>query len=69
MDRVGNARFGVRLPHNYLRWAEWSSAFSKIGYAVDSIQRQLKLYPAPLTVVFDRQLHFVVVLRRAAAAR
>ncbi|HJU69162.1 MAG TPA: class I SAM-dependent methyltransferase [Gemmatimonadaceae bacterium] len=69
MDRVGNARFGVALPHLYLRWDEWQAMFGRLGMAVTMMQRRLGLYPPPLTWVFDRSLHFVaVVVRRGAAA-
>lgn len=62
MDRVGNARFGVALPHLYLRWEEWEAMFSRVGMAVTATQRRLRLYPRPLTWLFDRSLHFVAVV-------
>ena len=68
MDRVGNARFGVALPHLYLRWDEWQRMFSELGMAVATIRRRLELYPRPLTWLFDRSLHFVAVVVRAEAA-
>ena len=62
MDRVGNARFGVALPHLYLRWEEWQEMFRRVGVAVATFRRHLGLYPPPLTWVFDRSLHFVAVV-------
>ena len=67
MDRVGNARFGVALPHLYLRWAEWEAMFERLGMVVVDMDRALGLYPRPLTWVFDRSLHFVAVVVRAGA--
>ena len=67
MDRVGNARFQVALPHNYLEWSEWARTFHQLGYTVESVVRQLKIYPIPLRWVFDRSLHFVAVLSISAA--
>jgi SAM-dependent methyltransferase len=64
MDRVGNARFGVALPHLYLRWQEWEAMFGRLGMAIAAVQRRLGLYPRPLTWVFDRSLHFVAVVVR-----
>ena len=63
MDRVGNARFNVALPHNYLKWSQWASLFQQLGYTVDGVLRHLGIYPIPLRWVFDRSLHFVAVLR------
>jgi SAM-dependent methyltransferase len=65
MDRVGNARFGVALPHLYLRWEEWQEMFRRVGVAVTTLRRHLALYPPPLTWLFDRSLHFVAVVVRS----
>ena len=67
MDRVGNARFGVALPHLYLRWEEWQAMFERLGMVVNVMDRELGLYPRPLTWVFDRSLHFVAVVVRAGS--
>lgn len=68
MDHVGNARFGVALPHLYRRWKEWQALFGRLEMTVTSIQRRLALYPPPLTWIFDRSLHFIVVIVRTDAA-
>jgi SAM-dependent methyltransferase len=67
MDWVGNARYGVALPYNYLSSAEWSAAFSRAGLEVESWRDSLGLYPAPLSWAFDRSLHFVSRLGIVAA--
>lgn len=59
MDWVGNARYGVALPYNYLSAAEWSAAFSRAGLEPETWRDALGLYPAPLSWAFDRSLHFV----------
>jgi SAM-dependent methyltransferase len=69
MDRVGNARFGVAVPHLYLRWDEWQRMFSRLGMAATSVRRRLELYPIPLSWIFDRSLHFVAVVVRSDGAR
>jgi SAM-dependent methyltransferase len=67
MDRVGNARFAVALPHNYLEWRRWTVEFQRLGYTVESVLRRLNIYPVPLRWAFDRSLHFVAVLGISAA--
>lgn len=64
MDRVGNARFDVALPHLYLTWTEWLRMFARLELMPASVQRRLGLYPPPLSWVFERSLHFVARLVR-----
>lgn len=63
MDRVGNTRFGVALPGRYLSRAEWGQLWNDTGLYLEHIQTQLGLYPAPLSWLFERSLHFVARLR------
>jgi SAM-dependent methyltransferase len=65
MDRVGNARHGVRLPYRYLRRAEWDDAIGGAGLRVDAWEERLGLYPAPARWLFERRLHFVARLTPA----
>jgi SAM-dependent methyltransferase len=67
MDRVGNARHGVSLPHTYLDRDEWRDAFDSAGVRVTAWDTRLGLYPFPASLVFDRRLHFVARLVPAAA--
>jgi SAM-dependent methyltransferase len=69
MDRVGNARFGVALPHLYLSWKEWQQMFDRLGVSVVSLERRIGLYPPPLNWVFERSLHFVARLARASRSQ
>jgi ubiquinone/menaquinone biosynthesis C-methylase UbiE len=59
MDWVGNARHGVALPYNYWTESRWRVAFQEIGGTLDSWKGRLGLYWGPLTLLFDRELHFV----------
>lgn len=68
MDYVGNARFGVALPHLYLRWEEWEGMFGRLGMVVSHLRRRLGLYRPPLSWIFDRSLHFVAVVVRGGAS-
>ena len=69
MDRVGNTRFGVPVPQLYLRWSEWQSLFARLSMRVESTQRRLRLYPWPLSWLFDRSLHFVARLVPGAGTK
>jgi SAM-dependent methyltransferase len=62
MDRVGNRRFGVRLPYNYWRCRQWRETFADLGTELDFWDDRLNLYGWPFTVLFDRHLHFVARL-------
>ncbi len=62
MDRVGNRRYGVRLPYGYWTTAQWQAAFRELGVAPDTWQTDLRLYPWPADWVFGRGLHFVARL-------
>jgi len=66
MDRVGNARHGVRLPYNYWTRSRWEVAFEELGLKVAVWERDLGIYPAWADWVFGRGLHFVARLERAA---
>ncbi len=64
MDRIGNLRHGVSLETEYWRRRDWLDAFAQLGLAVDVWSRDLKLYPAPLSWIFGRSLHFISRLQR-----
>lgn len=62
MDRVGNARFGVSLPYNYLREDEWTAAWREIGLRPERMITQIGLYPWPTNWLFGAHLHFIALL-------
>ena len=66
MDWVGNSRHGVRLPFSYWSEAEWRRAWDQCGVRPVSILRHLHLYPLPLSLIFERDLHFIAVLEPTA---
>ena len=68
MDGVGNRRYGVALPYNYLRPKDWSQAFNELGLTVEQQIDRLGLYPWPLSLAFDRRLHFLARLGVPAKA-
>ncbi|WP_037293213.1 class I SAM-dependent methyltransferase [Roseobacter sp. CCS2] len=67
MDWVGNAPHGVVLPYNYAPRRDWDEWFAKADLATDKFITDIPLYPAPLSWVFGRKLHFVARLTPNAA--
>jgi SAM-dependent methyltransferase len=62
MDHVGNARYGVSLPGNYMRRRDWNQAFVTLGVKPVEWRECLSLYPPILDLFFGRSLHFVARL-------
>ena len=67
MDWVGNAPHGVVLPYNYAPRRDWDHWFATAGLATDKFVTDIPLYPAPLSWVFGRKLHFIARLTPTAA--
>ncbi len=63
MDRVGNERYSVALPFNYLARSQWTELFERAGASVESWTDRIGLYPAPVGWLFERKLHFLVALK------
>jgi len=63
MDWVGNSRHGVRLPYNFWSRRRWDQTLVNLGLTVVDWKADLDLYPWPMSLVFDRSLHFVARLR------
>ena len=68
MDWVGNARHGVALPYAYWSPARWREALADAGLRVVEQRQRLGLYPWPVSLVFERGLHFVALLEPAPVA-
>jgi SAM-dependent methyltransferase len=62
MDKIGNARHGVSLPHNYWPHRKWLEAFDLLGLQVGIWTSHLGLYPWPASWIFERSLHFIARL-------
>jgi len=62
MDWVGNAPHGVRLPYNYWTEAEWRAVWARGGVRPAAIIRRLHLYPFPVSLICDSNLHFLATL-------
>ncbi|MCI0746281.1 MAG: class I SAM-dependent methyltransferase [Verrucomicrobia subdivision 3 bacterium] len=68
MDRVGNRRHGVALPHNYWTRQQWSAAWEELRLRTEVWRTRLGLYPLPARWIFERSLHFIAFLRRIDGA-
>ena len=66
MDWVGNAPHGVVLPYNYAPRRDWDRWFANAGLKTDVFETKVPLYPAPLSWVFGRKLHFIARLTPAS---
>lgn len=62
MDWVGNAPHGVVLPYNYASRDQWEAWYDEAGLAIDALSTDVPLYPAPFSLAFGRNLHFVARL-------
>ncbi len=62
MDRVGNARHGVKLTYTYWSQQKWLEACKTPGLKICVWKTDLKLYPWPADWIFGRSLHFIARL-------
>ncbi len=61
MDYVGNSRFGVALPYNYLSLQQWSELRVQLNVKVVAEITDLRLYPGAIDYVFGKDLHFIAL--------
>jgi SAM-dependent methyltransferase len=66
MDWVGNAQYGIALPHLYKAAAEWREMFARSGLQPVRTVQEIGLYPGPFDAVFGRNLHFVSILDKVS---
>ena len=64
MDYVGNSRFHVRLPYNYLTSSRWNKMFDDNDLDIVSYKTNLNLYTGLCHLLFDSNLHFIVLLKK-----
>ncbi len=62
MDRVGNARHGVKLTYTYWSQQKWLEACKTPGLKISVWKTNLKLYPWLADWIFGRSLHFIARL-------
>ena len=64
MDWIGNAPHGVVLPYTYWSRQEWQACFDRLRLVCRRCTTALPLYPAPASLLFGRNLHFLATLTR-----
>ncbi len=67
MDWVGNRPHGVVLTYNYQSRAKWEEHFSRCGLAETNWTTRVPLYPAPVSLLAGRGLHFVSLLKKKSS--
>lgn len=65
MDEVGNRRFGVKLPYNYMTRAQWHAHIAQCGLEIGQWRERLGIYPRWADWLFGRHLHFMARLEKA----
>jgi SAM-dependent methyltransferase len=64
MDWVGNRAHCVELPYAYLSARQWEELYRQAGLTEVRTTQAIPLYPAPFSLVFGRNLHFISVLTK-----
>ena len=62
MDNVGNERHGVAVPGKYFSKSDWLQLFTLENSSVAYFCSSFRLYPWPLSFVFGRKLHCIIML-------
>lgn len=64
MDYVGNKHYNVNLPYNYMRSKVWIKMIKENNLKIVYLNKNLHLYKGLLHLLFDSNLHFLVVLEK-----
>ncbi len=59
MDNIGNARHGVSLIYNYWSREKWMRTITSLDMSISEWRERLGIYQWPLSLIFDRSLHFI----------
>jgi SAM-dependent methyltransferase len=63
MDWAGNREHAAELPYNYFSSRDWQELYRAAGLREVKVNRNIPLYPAPISWVFGGKLHFIALLR------
>lgn len=69
MDWFGNRGHGVHLTYEYWSWRQWKAEFRRNKIAQITTQNHLRLYPFPLSLAFERSLHFLTLLEKTQVSQ
>jgi len=64
MDYVGNKHYSVNLPYNYLSESSWKTMFENANLDIVEYKTDLNLYKGLCHLLFDSNLHFIVLLKK-----
>jgi SAM-dependent methyltransferase len=64
MDWVGNYRFGIPLPYNFLSREQWYEVFKQLALSVVYCNQCIHLYPQPFDWIFGGYLQVVYQLKK-----
>ena len=62
MDDVGNTQHGVPVTYRYESRSQWAEDFASLDLVPSAWIDRLGLYPAPVSLLFERRMHFVARL-------
>ena len=62
MDWAGNSHHNVVLPYNYMTEDQWYDMFAQLDLETVYWGGKVDLYTWPLSILFDRSLHFIAEL-------
>lgn len=62
MDWAGNSHHNVVLPYNYMNEDQWYDMFAQLNLETAYWEGEVDLYTWPLSIFFDRSLHFIAEL-------
>jgi len=64
MDWLGNRPYNINLLYNYYDYGQWENLFKDLNLKKEQEINNLNLFSFPFTLIFDRDYHFIVKLRR-----
>lgn len=62
MDWIGNKSHSVNLTYNYYTKNTWKLVFNNLNLYKNEEINNLHLYPFPINILFEKNLHFIVKL-------
>jgi len=64
LDYLGNVGYGTAVPFNFWKSSKWKEAFARQRLGVRTEISKLGIYPPPLSLVLDGNLHFIALLEK-----
>ena len=64
MDYIGNRPYSIDVIYDYFTLEQWEVLFNEEKMIISGLNIDLHLYPFPFNLIFDRQLHMLVMLTK-----